>query len=162
MALSGVALAALFTVRRKKPRRSRPVRAILLLLLVELRAGRSVLGALLETARALPEDQELQKAVRLASVTGLTAVAESLDGPLQRVLAQLARCQRSGAPAGDVVRSMLEAEIAADRNRRIKRARTLPVRLMIPVALLVLPGLILLLYAPSLMDTWEDLTSPFR
>ena len=61
-----------------------------------------------------------------------------------------------------MVRSMLESEIAAERTRRIERARSLPIRLMIPIALLVLPGLVLLLYAPSLLDTWDDLTSPFR
>jgi hypothetical protein len=56
---------------------------------------------------------------------------------------------------------MLENELAADRARRVARARTLPVRLMIPLTLLMLPGLILLLYAPSLLAMFEDLTGVF-
>jgi hypothetical protein len=53
---------------------------------------------------------------------------------------------------------MLEVRLAADKASRIARARTLPVRLMIPVTLLMLPGLILLLYAPSLLAMFDDLT----
>jgi hypothetical protein len=53
---------------------------------------------------------------------------------------------------------MLDNELAADKTRRIARARTLPVRVMVPVTLLMLPGLVLFLYAPTLLGMFEDLT----
>jgi hypothetical protein len=53
---------------------------------------------------------------------------------------------------------MLDAHLAAERARKLARARTLPTRLMIPVTLLMLPGLILAIYAPSLLATFNDLT----
>jgi hypothetical protein len=60
------------------------------------------------------------------------------------------------------VRRLLDNELAADRTERIARARTIPTRLMIPVTLLMLPGLVLLLYAPSLLGLFEDLTGVLR
>jgi hypothetical protein len=59
------------------------------------------------------------------------------------------------------VRSLLDSDIAAERARRMSQARALPVRLMVPIALLVLPGLVLLIYAPSLLKTLADLSGPF-
>ena len=53
---------------------------------------------------------------------------------------------------------MLDTELAAEKARRIARARSLPVKLMIPVTLLMLPGLVLLLYGPSLLSMFSELT----
>ena len=138
-----------------------PIRPVLLLVLVELRAGRSVLSALQSASAAFPHHEELSLASRVASVSGLPAAVEVAPGDVGRLVAQLARCQRSGSPAADTVRSMLESDIGAERNRRIERARGLPIRLMIPMALLVLPGMILLLYAPTLLRMWHDMSAPF-
>ncbi|HEX6221173.1 MAG TPA: hypothetical protein VF115_08780, partial [Acidimicrobiia bacterium] len=68
------------------------------------------------------------------------------------------RAQRSGASLGGSVRRMLDNALASERARKLARARTLPTRLMIPVTLLMLPGLILTMYAPSLLATFDDLT----
>jgi pilus assembly protein TadC len=91
-------------------------------------------------------------------VSGLVTALQYADDGLRPVVAQLARAQRSGASLSGAVRKMLESELAADKARRIARARTLPVRLMVPVTLLMLPGLVLALYAPSLLGMFEDLT----
>jgi hypothetical protein len=80
---------------------------------------------------------------------------------LNAVLSQLARAQKSGAALGDTVRSMIEADIAAEKARRVARSRALPVRLMLPITLLVLPGMVLLLYAPSLLRLFDELSGPF-
>lgn len=149
-------------VRRYRNRpREVPVRPVLLLVLVELRAGRSVLSALQAASAAFPQHAGLSHAARVASVSGLPAAVEAAPGEMGRLVSQLARCQRSGSPAADTVRSMLESDIGAERTRRIERARGLPIRLMIPMALLVLPGMILLLYAPTLIRMWQDMSSPF-
>jgi len=134
------------------------VNLVLLLLLVELRSGLSVLAALTEVSATLPLDENLRIVARVARVAGLLAAIPYADDRLRPVVAQLARAQRSGASLSGTMRRMLDNELAGERARRIARARTLPVRLMIPVTLLMLPGLILFLYAPSLLGMFEDLT----
>ncbi len=73
------------------------------------------------------------------------------------MLVQLARAKRSGASLGSTVSRLIDDELAGERTARLARARSLPVRLMIPVTLLMLPGLILLLYAPALLRLLTDL-----
>lgn len=133
-------------------------RLVLLLLLVELRSGLSVLAGLQRVAASLPDHVDLRRVARVATVSGLTA-AISVSGPgLRPVIAQLARSQRSGGSLASTVRRMLEQELAEDRTRRLARARSLPVRLMLPITLFVLPGLVLMLYAPSLFRLFDELT----
>lgn len=142
--------------RRRVP--ATPVTLVLLLLLVGLRSGLSVLAALTQVSDSIPRYASLRTVTRVAMVTGLVSAIPYGDDSLRPVVAQLARAQRSGASLSGAVRRMLETELAADRSRRIARARTLPVRLMVPVTLLMLPGLILLIYAPSLLGMFEQLT----
>ncbi len=142
--------------RRAQP--DPPIRIVLLLLLVELRSGMSVLAALLTVSSALPKYDHLRTVARVARVSGLTAALDHADDSLRPVVMQLSRAQRTGASLSGAVRRMLDNDLAADRARRIAKARTLPVRLMIPVTLLMLPGLVLFLYAPSLLGMFEDLT----
>jgi hypothetical protein len=153
--------AEMFRARRKRRPRPQPIRPVLLVMIVELRAGRSTLAALQAAATAFPDHPQLVMASRVAAVRGLGAAVEHSQGPTRMMLAQLARAQRSGSPVADVVRSLLDSDIAAERARRMEKARSLPVRLMIPIALLVLPGLVLLTYAPSLLRTLTDLSAPF-
>lgn len=143
------------------PRRAAPppgTRLVLMVLLVEVRSGLSVLAALQSAASLLAGHPALRRAARVATVSGLTS-AISVAGPeLRPVLAQLARAQVSGASIAGALRAMLERDLAAERARRIAVARSLPVRLMIPVTMLMLPGLVLLLYGPSLLRLFEELT----
>jgi hypothetical protein len=161
----GAIVGGLVPVLSKLLRRSRvptpPIRLVLLLLLVQLRSGLSVLAALIAVSDALPADPNLRRVARVARVSGLIAAIPHGDDRLRPVLSQLARAQRTGASLSGSVRRMLEAELASERARRIARARTIPVRLMVPVTLLMLPGLVLLLYAPSLLGMFDDLTGVF-
>ncbi len=134
-----------------------PGRLVMLLLLVELRSGLSALAALQEVARALPAHEELNRVARLATVSGITAAIADAGPDLRPVMAQLARSQRSGGSLASTVRRLLDQDLAAERSRRLAKARSLPVRLMIPVTLLMLPGLVLLLYAPALLGLFNDL-----
>lgn len=156
-------IAAVATVRfwqwwRRRPEPDPPLALVLLLLLVQLRSGQSVLAALIEVSRTLPDYVSLRQVSRVARVAGLTSAMAHADTSLRPVLAHLARAQRTGASLTGAVRRMLETELAAERARRTSKARTLPVRLMIPITIFMLPGLILLLYAPSLLAMFEDLT----
>jgi hypothetical protein len=129
-----------------------------MLLLIELRAGASVLAALIATSESLPDYDSLRTVARVSRVSGLMSALPYADEALRPVLSQLVRAQGSGASLAGSVRRLLEGALASERARRLTRARTLPTRLMIPVTLLMLPGLILALYAPSLLATFEDLT----
>lgn len=137
------------------------VRPVLVMLLVELRSGSSILFALQKAAAAFPDHRQLVLGARVATVSGLTAAVSSTSGEVRRLLAQLARAQRSGASVTGVIHSMLDADIAAERAKRLARARGLPVRLMLPISLLILPGLVLLLYAPSLLRLLGEMSGPF-
>lgn len=149
--------ASLWSHRSRRP--SSPNRQlVLVLLLVELRSGLSVLAALQSTAAGLPDYAVLRRVSRVATVSGLIGSISQCDDNLRPIVVQLARAQRSGASLTSAVRRMIEQDLAQMRSAKIAKARTLPVRLMIPVTLLMLPGLILVLYAPALIRTFNQLT----
>jgi len=159
-AMAGVGLHGLIALRRSVRRSDPPIRPILILMLVELRSGRSSLGALQAVSSAFPGHRELEHVSRVATISGLNHAVLVTDGGMRAVLSQLARAQRSGAALAETVRSMIEADVAAEKARRVARARTLPIRLMIPITLLVLPGLVLLFYGPSLLRLFDELSGP--
>jgi len=161
-ALLALAVHGTLRLRRRLRAATRGLRPLLIVLLIELRSGRSVLGALQTAAGVFPRRRDLVLAARVATISGLTQSVAVVTGEMRGVLAQLARAQRSGAGLGDTVRSMIEADIAADKAKRVARSRSLPVRLMIPITLLVLPGLVLLLYAPSMLRLFEQLSGPLQ
>lgn len=119
------------------------------------------LGAALEAA-----ERELEgplagatgDVVRAARTRGLTAalLAAPALGPLGPALA---RAHAAGAPLAQT----LEAHLAAHRTERtavaLERARTAPVRIMVPLALLLLPGFTALVVGPTLLDHLLDVTS---
>lgn len=159
--LPGVALGAAFPLLipllpRKRPRQPN-VRLVLLILLVEVRSGYSVLAALQEAADVLRDHGGLRRAARVATVSGLTSALPVAGPGMRPVLAELARAQVSGASIAGTLRSMLDRDLARERAERIAAARALPVRLMVPVTLLMLPGLVLVLYAPSLLRLFHEL-----
>lgn len=157
-AVLGAAIPLFVSVLPIRRQQSPDNRLVLVVLLVEVRSGISVLAALQAAADVLPGHPDLRRAARVATVSGLTS-ALSIAGPgLRPMLAELARAQVSGASIAGTLRSMLERDLARERAERIARARSLPVRLMIPVTLLMLPGLVLVLYAPSLLGLFQELT----
>lgn len=158
--LISVAVIGAVCLRRRIRRPPISIRPILIVLLVELRSGRSVLGALQTAARVFPDHHELARSARVATISGLSQAVSIARGEIRVVLAQLGRAQRSGAALGDAVRAMIDADIAAEKARRMARSRSLPVRLMVPVTLLMLPGMVMLLYAPSLLRLFEELSGP--
>lgn len=161
-ALAGAA--APMVIERIRNQRQVPTNltTVLLMVMIELRSGASVLAALMAVSDALPEDAPLLMVSRVARVAGIMAAVEVSDNRLRPLVAQLSRAQRTGASLTDVVRRLLETELGSDRARRLARARGLPVRLMLPVTLLMLPGLVIFTYAPSLLAMFDELTGVFR
>lgn len=148
----------LWSHRSRRPASPPNRQLVLILLLVELRSGLSVLAALQSTAARLPDYVVLRRVSRVATVAGLIGSISQCDDNMRPIVVQLVRAQRSGASLTSAVRRMIEQDLAQMRSDKIAKARTLPVRLMIPVTLLMLPGLILVLYAPALIRTFNQLT----
>jgi hypothetical protein len=144
--------------RRSRPRQPEPsLRLILIVVLVEIRSGRSVLSALQTAAARLPGNAGLVRVSRLATVAGLTDAVQHSPASLRGALNQLARAQRTGASLSETVRRMIDDDLAEERARRLARARSLPPRLMVPVTLFMLPGLVILLYAPSVLALFDEM-----
>lgn len=156
--LAGGAVAWLWARRRARPSPIPEPRLVMVLLLVEIRSGSSVLAALQRASARLPSYPALHRVARVATVSGLVAALSECDDALRPIVAQLARAQRSGSSLDSAVRRMLDQDLASFRSGRLARARALPVKLMVPVTLLMLPGLVLLLYAPALIRTFSRLT----
>lgn len=154
----GASIALLSTRRLSRPDPDPEPRLVMMLLLVELRSGMSVLAALQSVSARLPQYAALRRVSRVALVSGLLAAFRESDEPLRPIVAQLARAQRSGASLSSAVRRLLDQDLSRFRTLHLARARALPVKLMIPVTLLMLPGLVLLLYAPDLIRTFDQLT----
>jgi len=129
----------------------------LMVILVELRAGNSVLGALRNAAVVFSSHDDIVRVYRIASVAGLAAAARESSSGLRPTLVHLARAQKTGASMAATIRGLIEADIAEDRARRLARARALPVRMMVPITLLLLPGLMLTFYAPGLIGTLSEI-----
>jgi hypothetical protein len=157
-AFAGMLAPFAWSVARRRNTADAPITLVLLLLLVALRSGLSVLAAIVEVSSSLPRYRSLARVGRVALVSGLVAALPHADQALRPVVAQLARAQRSGASLSGAVRRLLDQELAAQKAARIARARALPVRLMLPVTLLMLPGLVLFLYAPTLIEMFSDVT----
>ncbi len=152
------ALAATAIMRGGRRRKTAvPTRLVLLVVLTEIRSGRSVLAALQAASFRLPDHVELSRVVRLATVVGLTSAVSAASDDLRGVISQLARAQRSGASLAGTVHRLIDTGLAEERARRLEKARSLPARLMVPVTLLMLPGMVLLAYAPSLLAVFDEL-----
>ena len=148
-------------LRTRSAAKPPPRRLVYLLVLVELRSGMSVLGALHGASRSLPDDEDLARLVRLGLVAGLRAALDESDARLRPLLLALVRAQHTGASLTESVRRLIDDEIRTERTDAVSRARRLPVRLMIPITLLMLPGLILVIYAPGLLAMFDQLTGVF-
>ncbi len=90
--------------------------------------------------------------LRTAPHLGLARALRDARGPAASLLRALARPFDTGAAVGPVLaglRERLEAEHLAAVETRLQR---LPVKLLLPLALLMLPGLLLMIVAPALFD----------
>jgi hypothetical protein len=121
-----------------------------------------VLSALQAASARFSEAGDLKRVVRVASVAGLTAAVDEARGGLRFLLIHLARAQATGASAADAVRRHLEDDLARERAERQARIKALPVRLMLPLSLLTLPGVVLVAYGPTILSLLDGLVVPFE
>jgi hypothetical protein len=103
---------------------------------------------------------ELEVVLRSARHIGLATALARADGTAAPLFGRLARAQVSGAPLAATVAAFATEERDARRAVAIEAARTLPVRLTIPLALLVLPGFLLLTAGPAAVGSIQRLLGP--
>ncbi len=130
-----------------------------LLLRIGLSSGLSLSGTLdLLAAHAGPATRSLVRRIgRQGVASGLTsALASQSDGP-RNLLRLLADAHLSGAPVVFAVNTFINDELERRRAAALHRARVLPVRLALPVALGLLPGFVLLGIAPQIVLALRDL-----
>ncbi len=113
-----------------------------------------------ETGGAVTD--EVGDLLRRARHRGVARALAETEGPLSDLATQLAQAQVTGAPMVGAVTAFLSTRRSATRSRLLERARTLPVRLIVPVALFLLPGFIVLVMGPYVIDQLGELVaSPF-
>ncbi len=158
---AGLAIWLWGRLRRSRPQPAR-VRPLALATLLSLRSGGSVLSALegIAASPQLPLAAAVNDLVRRARVDGLAAAATASDASIRTFAMELARAQATGASISETLRRLIDSELEEERSRRLRWARTLPMRLMFPITLLVLPGFVLLVYGPGLLALLGQLTGP--
>lgn len=159
--LAGGALAlAIAELATRRPWRGRPEPDVMELasrLLVAVGAGLPLIPAL---ERAGGEHAEIRGVLRRWRRLGAAAALATASGAPGPLLRGMAEAVSSGAAPAPAIRGFIESERLRRQAARMERARRLPVRLMIPMTLLVLPGFVLMVYGPAFLGLVADLLGP--
>jgi pilus assembly protein TadC len=92
---------------------------------------------------------EMRRMARVAHHASTTDGDESIVDEMFRLSR---RSAASGAPLAPGLRSLSESERAKDAAERLERLERLPVKLLFPLAFLILPGFLLVAVAPALVS----------
>lgn len=167
MALIGLALAVLVLRAPHHPLRLRPrsrqpnvgVLVVARLLALSVASGRP-LGCAFEDVRSrLPESDvtAIDDLLGRANRDGLTRALVETTGPLAELAERLAKAQVTGAPVGPALDAFITSLHAARRFQAVEEARTVGVKLIVPLTLLLLPGFLALVVAPFILEQLEGL-----
>lgn len=145
------------------PRRSGRTRvdlgATARLLLIGLTSGMPLSGAF-QTAGTYagpPMQGMIDTVSRRARTIGFAAALAEAPAPLRPLAVRLARAHTTGAPMADTVAAFIEEERTERRAAMLVRINRLPVTLVVPLALLILPGFVLLTLGPTVAGVITDL-----
>lgn len=122
-----------------------------------LAAGHNLHGALRTAGRHTVGElgTEVDAVLRRATHRGLSPALHTADGAAAEFFAAMGRALDRGAPLIDVATAWGSQRRAADHAAAIERIERLPVVLLFPLALLVLPGFMLLLVTPAVVTAIE-------
>lgn len=143
--------------RLGRPRRDVDAIAVAAQLLVLVGAGLPIVAALETVAGSVRGVADVSRRARRV---GSAVAMASATGPLGGLLRRLADAVASGSPPEPAIRSFIDTERRRRQTEAVERARRLPVRLMIPMTLLVLPGFVLMVYGPTFIDLVRSLIAP--
>lgn len=132
------------------------------LVLVGLTAGLSLEAALLHAEERLPSAaaQEVDQLLRRARHSGMASALSSSGGPSQSFLRVLARSYVTGAPMAAAVAVFLSESQETYRTEALTRARRLSVKLLVPLALFMLPGFVFLTVGPAFVESATRVLGP--
>jgi len=158
---TGLALA----VRRHRSRRGAAATdeedVVLLadLLVLALGAGLGLPAALDEATAGLGGGlaAELKAVRRSMEQAGAEAGLAGATGRAERLYRLLGRAAATGAPLMGAVEAFAAERRHEQHTRRLEAARRLPVRLLLPLALLILPGFVVLAVGPALLEALSRL-----
>ncbi|GIU91176.1 MAG: hypothetical protein KatS3mg011_0082 [Acidimicrobiia bacterium] len=140
-------------------RRDDPVLATARLLSLGLTAGLPLASALHRTTEETGVGRELAALTRRATAVGLAQALVETEGELAGLARLLARAQLSGAPLTEAVGAFIRARTLESRTERLRRIRTLPVTLLVPLSLMLLPGFVVLVMGPVVATQISELWS---
>ncbi len=131
-------------------------------LYIALSAGLPVAAALEFAAGEIDpaEATQVQSVLRKARNRGLAAALTGVEGRAESLFGALARAQLTGSSAIKVVASFVDEERKNRRARAAEAAQRLPVKLTVPLALLILPGFVLLTVGPTVVSMFQRLLGP--
>jgi len=157
--LAVVARNRLRTRRRATERASDDVALLADLTALGLRAGLGLIQALERAAVDVSPGlaEEVRTVVRSAGRSGTAAALTTAGGHAERLYRLAARAAATGAPVAEAVDGFAAERRHADHSRAAADARRLPVRMLLPLALLILPGFVVLAVGPALLEALERL-----
>lgn len=122
-------------------------------------AGMTFPSALEHAAGELGDEagDELRMLVRRLRAGGIADVLQSHDGRLSSLALVVARAQLTGAPVLRAMETFVDSRLDERRSADLAAVRRLPVVLSLPLALLILPGFVLLVAAPAVVTTVQQL-----
>lgn len=151
---------------RARPLRPRPADMIGVarIVAVAVAGGSNLVGGFeLASRLAAPAVRpEIDGLLRRSRTQGLGVALAAGTGRLSPLASRLARAQLTGASIGPVLEAFIATTEEEERARVLERIRTLPVRLIIPLALLLLPGFVLVVVAPGVVETLGGLLEGLR
>jgi tight adherence protein C len=129
--------------------------------LLGLNAGLTFPQALESAAAhvARPLADEVRQVLRRASRTGPATALAAREGRAGDLYGIAARAAITGAPIAGGVQSLVDDRRAAERAASLAAARRLPVRLLFPLALLILPGFMVLTVGPAILSALSRLST---
>ncbi len=155
-------VAAMRSVARRHARRTQIERDVTLLgelVGLGLGAGLTFAAALRRAAAEVGPalQSEVTQLLRRANEVGLSSALVTAQGHARALYSLAGRAVATGAPLAAAVASFVSERRRAERARALVAARKLPVRLLFPLALLILPGFVVLTLGPAMLGAVERL-----
>ena len=129
---------------------------------VAVSAGLSVTAAFSVASVGLSKmiEDEVRVLIRAARRDGLALALTEASGRCGKLFGLLARAQSTGASVADAIAGYVDEQRESHRLEVTEAARRLPVKLTVPLALLILPGFVVLTVGPSVLESARRLLGP--
>lgn len=158
----GIAVNRAVRSRRDRLRADHDVAVFARGLFVAVNAGLSLSSAFSMASVGLCDAvaADVRSLLRAARRDGMALALSEAEGPCSRLFGVLARSQTTGASIGDAIAGFVEEQREARRLKVTEAARRLPVKLTVPLALLILPGFVVVTVGPSVLESGRRLLGP--